>query len=83
VAVPGLARRWDALSAACLMGTAAHGLELDYGYTPGSVHPWACCRHLHPALDGLFDIQRTTGLRAADVTRITNILKQTLVRSGR
>lgn len=39
VAVPGLARRWDALSAAYLMGTAAHGLELDDGYTPGSVHP--------------------------------------------
>lgn len=34
------------------------------------IKPWACCRHLHPALDGLFDIQRTTGLRAADVTRI-------------
>ncbi|MDO9072400.1 MAG: MmgE/PrpD family protein [Rubrivivax sp.] len=39
VAVPGLARGWDALSAAYLMGTAAHGLELDDGYTQGSVHP--------------------------------------------
>jgi 2-methylcitrate dehydratase PrpD len=32
--------------------------------------PWACCRHIHPALDGMFDIQRATGLRAGDVARI-------------
>lgn len=33
--------RWDALNAAYVMGTAAHGLELDDGYTGGSVHPGA------------------------------------------
>lgn len=34
------------------------------------IKPWACCRHIHPALDGLFDIVGATGLRAADVARI-------------
>lgn len=34
------------------------------------IKPWACCRHIHPALDGLFDIVRATGIRAADVARI-------------
>ena len=28
------------------------------------IKPWACCRHIHPALDGLFDIVRATGIRA-------------------
>jgi 2-methylcitrate dehydratase PrpD len=37
--VPGLARRFDPLSAAYIAGTAGHGLELDDGYRPGSVHP--------------------------------------------
>jgi 2-methylcitrate dehydratase PrpD len=39
VPVPGLAKRYDALSAAYIAGTAAHGLELDDGYRAGSVHP--------------------------------------------
>ena len=39
VPVAGLARRMDALSAAYVMGTASHGLELDDGYRKGSVHP--------------------------------------------
>lgn len=39
VAVAGRARGYDALSAAYLMGTAAHGLEVDDGYRAGSVHP--------------------------------------------
>ncbi len=39
VPAAGLRRRFDALSAAYLMGTAAHGLELDDGYRKGSVHP--------------------------------------------
>jgi 2-methylcitrate dehydratase PrpD len=39
VVVPGQTRRFDPLTAAFLMGTAAHGLELDDGFTPGSVHP--------------------------------------------
>lgn len=34
------------------------------------IKPWACCRHLHPALDGVFDIMRTANLAAADVDRI-------------
>ncbi len=38
-AVPGLARRFGPLAAAYIGGTAAHGLELDDGYRPGSVHP--------------------------------------------
>ncbi|MPZ56052.1 MAG: hypothetical protein GEU91_06030 [Rhizobiales bacterium] len=39
VPVPGRARRADLLDAAFLGGTAAHGVELDDGYTKGSVHP--------------------------------------------
>jgi 2-methylcitrate dehydratase PrpD len=38
VPVPGRARRADLLDAAFLAGTAAHGIELDDGYTKGSVH---------------------------------------------
>ena len=42
IVVPAVSsHRWDALSAAYVMGTAAHGLELDDGYTGGSVHPGA------------------------------------------
>src|SRR5205809_3899622 len=39
VPVPGRARRADLLDAVFLGGTAAHGIELDDGYTKGSVHP--------------------------------------------
>ncbi|MHA1153616.1 MAG: MmgE/PrpD family protein, partial [Alphaproteobacteria bacterium] len=39
VPVPGRARRADAATAAYLGGAAGHGLELDDGYRPGSVHP--------------------------------------------
>lgn len=39
VPVPGRARRADAATAAYLGGVSAHGLELDDGYRPGSVHP--------------------------------------------
>src|SRR5215204_330589 len=39
VPVPGRPRRADLLDAAFLGGTAAHGIELDDGYTKGSVHP--------------------------------------------
>jgi 2-methylcitrate dehydratase PrpD len=39
VPVPGRARRADLIDAAFLGGTAAHGIELDDGYTKGSVHP--------------------------------------------
>src|SRR4051812_16482950 len=39
VPVPGRSRRADLLDAAFLGGTAAHGIELDDGYTKGSVHP--------------------------------------------
>ncbi len=39
VPVPGRARRADAATAAYLGGASAHGLELDDGYRPGSVHP--------------------------------------------
>jgi 2-methylcitrate dehydratase PrpD len=39
IPVPGRARRADLLDAAFLGGTAAHGIELDDGYTKGSVHP--------------------------------------------
>jgi 2-methylcitrate dehydratase PrpD len=38
VPVPGRARRADLIDAAFLGGTAAHGIELDDGYTKGSVH---------------------------------------------
>src|SRR4029079_17510552 len=36
IPVPGRARRADLLDAAFLGGTAAHGIELDDGYRPGS-----------------------------------------------
>jgi 2-methylcitrate dehydratase PrpD len=39
VPVPGRARRADLIDAAFLGGTAAHGIELDDGFTQGSVHP--------------------------------------------
>lgn len=39
VPVPGRSRRADLIDAAYLGGTAAHGIELDDGYTKGSVHP--------------------------------------------
>ena len=39
VAVPGVARRYDALNAAYVGGTSGHGLELDDGNRAGSVHP--------------------------------------------
>jgi len=39
VPVPGRSRRADLIDAAFLGGTAAHGVELDDGYTKGSVHP--------------------------------------------
>lgn len=39
VPVPGNTRRFDALSAAYLIGGAAHGLEVDDGARAGSVHP--------------------------------------------
>src|SRR5258705_4164099 len=39
VPVPGRTRRADLLDADFLGGTAAHGIELDDGYTKGSVHP--------------------------------------------
>jgi 2-methylcitrate dehydratase PrpD len=39
VPVPGRTRRADLIDAAFLGGTAAHGIELDDGYTKGSVHP--------------------------------------------
>jgi 2-methylcitrate dehydratase PrpD len=39
VPVPGRTRRADLIDAAFLGGSAAHGIELDDGYTKGSVHP--------------------------------------------
>src|SRR6187551_502012 len=39
IPVPGRERHADLLDAAFLGGTAAHGIELDDGYTKGSVHP--------------------------------------------
>ena len=41
IAVPGMRQRFDALHAAYIGGTACHGLEVDDGYRPGSVHPGA------------------------------------------
>lgn len=41
--VVGSDQRFAAHTAAFINGTAAHGLEIDDGYTPGSYHPGACC----------------------------------------
>src|SRR5690606_17780109 len=41
--VVGTDIRLSTHSAAFVNGTAAHGLELDDGYTPGSYHPGAAC----------------------------------------
>lgn len=40
--VVGSGHRFAAHTAAFINGTAAHGLEIDDGYTPGSYHPGAC-----------------------------------------
>lgn len=58
VTIPGDANGWDALTAAYLMGTAAHGLELDDGYTQGSVHPGVT---VVPALLAAAQLRRVTG----------------------
>src|SRR5258707_14869758 len=50
VPVPGRARRADLIDAAFLGGNAAHGIELAYGYTKGSVHPG--CTVIPSALEG-------------------------------
>ncbi|WP_158742636.1 MmgE/PrpD family protein [Acidisphaera sp. L21] len=39
IVVPGMATRFDALHATYIAGAAGHGLEVDDGYRPGSVHP--------------------------------------------
>lgn len=39
IPVPGVARRYDMLSASYVGGTCGHGLELDDGFRAGSVHP--------------------------------------------
>jgi len=41
--VVGSEQRFAAHTAAFINGTAAHGLEIDDGYTAGSYHPGACC----------------------------------------
>lgn len=41
--VAGTEWRFAAHTAAFINGTAAHGLEIDDGYTPGSYHPGAAC----------------------------------------
>jgi 2-methylcitrate dehydratase PrpD len=58
VPVPGRARRADLLDAAFLGGTAAHGIELDDGYTKGSVHPG--CAVVPAALAAGY-VQRSSG----------------------
>ena len=58
VRVPGSTRGWDALSAAYLMGSAGHGLELDDGYTQGSVHPGVT---VVPALLAAAQLRPATG----------------------
>jgi 2-methylcitrate dehydratase PrpD len=60
IKVPGSDRRWDVLTAAYLMGTAAHGLELDDGYTAGSVHPGVT---VVPALLAAVQMRPTSGAR--------------------
>src|SRR5436853_6213586 len=57
VPVPGRARRADLLDAAFLGGTAAHGIELDDGYTKGSVHP-GCT--VVPAALAISDAQKSS-----------------------
>lgn len=44
-------------AAAYVNGAAAHGLELDDGYTPGSVHPGAC---VVPAVLAVAEAQKAT-----------------------
>ena len=55
VPVPGRARRADLIDAAFLGGTAAHGIELDDGFTQGSVHP-GCA--VVPAASGFSSARR-------------------------
>ena len=60
IRVPGIARGWDALTAAYLMGMAGHGLELDDGYTQGSVHPGVT---VVPALLAAAQLRPVSGAR--------------------
>ena len=63
VPVPGVKRRYDALHAAYVGGTSAHGLEVDDGYRPGSVHPGAV---VVPAALSLAAVRHASG---ADLVR--------------
>ncbi|MCL4760256.1 MAG: MmgE/PrpD family protein [Burkholderiales bacterium] len=65
VVVPGQPRGFDALTAAFLMGTAAHGLELDDGFTPGSVHPGVA---VVPALVAAMQHHPVSGARLVAAT---------------
>lgn len=56
--IPGRRERFDILTAAWLGGAAAHGLEVDDGYRPGSVHP-GCV--VIPALLAAATEKRTDG----------------------
>jgi 2-methylcitrate dehydratase PrpD len=60
VPVPGRARRADLIDAAFLGGTAAHGIELDDGYTKGSVHP-GCT--VVPAVLSAGYVKRASGIQ--------------------
>lgn len=67
VKVPGDAQGWDALTATYLMATGAHGLELDDGYTPGSVHAGTT---VVPAILAGAQMRRVTGARMLTATAV-------------
>jgi 2-methylcitrate dehydratase PrpD len=60
VPVPGRTRRADLIDATFLGGTAAHGIELDDGYTKGSVHPG--CTVVPAALSAGY-VQKASGTK--------------------
>ena len=58
VVLPGMRQGLDALHAAYAGGAACHGLEVDDGYRPGSVHPGAV---VVPAALSLAIMRRSSG----------------------
>lgn len=44
--------------------------DRPYGIDDCYIKPFPCCRHLHPAIEGLLDLRREHGFTADDVTRV-------------
>lgn len=77
--VVGTSIRLSTHSAAFVNGTAAHGLELDDGYTPGSYHPGAACM---PAIMAVAQAYRASAEDVVTAIAIGFELSCRLARAG-